>query len=199
MKKATKKAGGKGTGVKHVTAVEGEDELLVAKKTEAPSLKIQVLLQLADKSKDLIDERRKIGYDLDRQIAKRTKIVDEVSQKESENCGRTFATKRGSFANAKKDARNELQEATRALAITQVTSENRKKVQELKQKRKAAQEAANAAKETFQLQKDKEKEAFEATSYRSPRVFSMPSSSEWSGSSSASELSPHAASGEPVA
>lgn len=185
--KAKAKGKGKGNVVKHVADAEGQADLVIAKKAKAPSLKAQVLRELGEKSFDeVMGEKRKIGAMLDEQIDQRSKVVADALQKkldaqtyfeevqtevaaaeekelEAMSEYKSFATKRGSSANAKEDARKDFLEATRALAMMEVMADNRKKVQELEQKRFAAQEAAEAAKQRLDEQKAAEREATEAT------------------------------------
>jgi len=185
------KAKGKRKVMKAVRDAEGQgqdgDVAMVARKSKAPSLKAQVLKLLEEKSFDeAMAERKKIGAKLDEQIGQRSKVdaaaskkVDEAQRHfaevqaevasaeeqelEAMNDYKAYAAKRGDASKAKESANNELLEATRSLAIIEVMAENRKKMQELEEKRHAAQEAAQAATQHLAAQKAAEKEALEAT------------------------------------
>jgi len=182
-------ANGKGKVMKAVPDAEGHDgdAAMVARKSKTPSLKVQVLKLLEEKSFDeAMAERKKIGAKIDEQIGQRSKLDAEASKKvdeaqrhfaevqaevaaaedkelEAMNDYKASAAKRGDASQAKESANNELLEATRTLAIIEVMAENREQMQELEEKRRAAQEAAQVATQHLADQKAVEKQALEAT------------------------------------
>jgi len=192
--KAKGKAKAKGKGKvlrfdpsKHAADAEGADDDEIAKAPKALSLKAQVLKQLELSTVDeVMEERRKVGAQLEEQIEQRSKVEAEAAQTEAEARAyfaevqeevvmaeqkeleavtnyKSYDSNRGGQAKAKEAARKDLIDATRALAMIEVMGENRKKVQELEQKRRAAQDAAEAAKRRLADQKAREREALEAT------------------------------------
>jgi len=173
---------------KHSPEIEVHNENdLVVKKSRAPSLRARVLKQLEEKTFDeVIGEWRQMGAELDKQIDHQSKDVAEAMQKETgahnyfsevqkevaaaeekeleamNNC-KSFAAKRSGSAKAKERARKDLVEATQAFSLVEVLTQNREKMKELDQKRRAAQEVVEAAKRRLTEQKAVEKEALEAT------------------------------------
>jgi len=172
----------------HAPEVEGHSEnALVVTKPRAPSLRARVLKQLEEKTLDeVIGEWRQKGVELDEQIDHKSKAVAEAMQKETEaqnhfsevqeevaaaeeneleamNYCKSFAAKRAGSTKAKEKARKDLIEAKQALELAVIMAQNRETMKELEQKRRAAQESAEAAKRRLTEQKQVEKEALDAT------------------------------------
>merc|ERR1711948_213556 len=93
------------------------------------------------------------------------KEVEDAIAKESETAAayRAIKEKRASSGKKVDEARHALMDAQKRVALIELQAMNDRKMKELEEKRRAATEAAEAAKKHLADQRQKEKEALQAT------------------------------------